>query len=77
MNKMLSQAISRLAAAGVPDPQWDAQELLEWAGGPDRSHLPLWDGSLSEDILQRFEDGLSRREQRIPLQQITGRTWFM
>ena len=77
MNKMLSSAIRRLAAAGVPDPAWDARELLEWAGGPDRSHLPLWDGSLSEDILQRFEEGLSRREQRIPLQQITGRTWFM
>ena len=77
MNKMLSSAIRRLAAAGVPDPQWDAQELLEWAGGPDRSHLPLWDGSLSEDIIQRFEEGLSQREQRIPLQQITGRTWFM
>ena len=77
MNKMLSSAIRRLAAAGVPDPAWDARELLEWAGGPDRSHLPLWDGSLSEAVLQCFEEGLRRREQRIPLQQITGRTWFM
>ena len=77
MNKLLSQAITRLTAAGVPAPKWDAEELLEWAGGPDRSHLPLWDGMPEEAVLQRFEEGVSRREQRIPLQQIIGRTWFM
>ena len=73
----LKDAILRLTAAGVPDPKWDAEELLEWAGGLDRSHLPLWDGFLEEDVWRRFEQGLALREQRIPLQQITGRTWFM
>ena len=74
----LRQAERRLTAAGVPDADWDAKELLEWAGGPGRSRLPLMsDEPLAEESARRFEDGLRLREKRIPLQQITGRTWFM
>ena len=71
-------AVSRLDAAGVPDAAWDAQELLTWAGGPDRTHFPLLKAAvLSEGAAARFEGGVRRRERRIPLQQITGTAWFM
>ncbi len=75
---ILTQAVRRLTTAGVPDASWDAKELLEWAGGPDRSRLPLMEEEpLPEEAAARFEEGVRRREQRVPLQQITGRTWFM
>jgi len=73
----LQTAIQTLRSAGVPDPEWDGAELLEWAGGPDRAHLPLWDGRLSEEAQARFQEGVRLRAARIPLQQIIGRCWFM
>lgn len=78
VQESLTAAVSRLEAAGVPDAKWDAQELLTWAGGPDRTHLPLVrDAALSEGTAARFEEGLCLRERRVPLQQILGTAWFM
>ncbi len=74
----LSEAIGCLQAAGVDDARWDAEELLSWAGGPDRTHLPLLrEAALSEKAAARFEAAVARRAQRIPLQQIIGTAWFM
>ena len=73
-----SEAIGRLQAAGVDDARWDAAELLSWAGGPDRAHLPLLrEAALPEKVAVRFEEAVARRAQRIPLQQIIGTAWFM
>ena len=78
VQEVLSAAILRLSAAGVPDAKWDAQELLAWAGGPDSTHLPLLrEAVLSENVAARFEEGICRRENRVPLQQIIGTAWFM
>ena len=78
VHEVLAAAVGRLEAAGVVDAQWDAQELLSWAGGPDRTHLPLVrEAQLSEKAAARFEEAVTRRAQRIPLQQITGTAWFM
>ena len=78
VREALDSAVRRLAAAGVPDAKWDAQELLAWAGGPDRTHLPLMrEAVLSEKAAARFEEGIRFRERRIPLQQIIGTAWFM
>ena len=74
----MERAVRRLEAAGVTDARWDAEELLEWAGGPDRTHFPLLrDAALSEKAAVRLEEGLRLREKRVPLQQITGTAWFM
>lgn len=78
IREILTQAVRRLEEAGVPDASWDAKELLEWAGGPDRSRLPLaGDEILPDEAAVRFREGLGRRERREPLQQIVGQTWFM
>ncbi|MBO4873177.1 MAG: methyltransferase, partial [Lachnospiraceae bacterium] len=77
-SRLLAAAVLRLEAAGVPDAKWDAGELLAWAGGPDRTHLPLVrDAVLSEAVVSRFEEVIRIRERRVPLQQITGTAWFM
>ncbi len=78
IREALSQAEAVLKEAGVPDALWDAEELMEWAGGPDRTHLPLeWDTVLTKEKSARFEEGISRRRAREPLQQILGHVWFM
>ena len=75
--ELLRQGKRKLAEAGVPDAEWDAAQLLEAAGGPDYTHLPLWaDKEIPETVQARFDVLLARREKREPLQQILGLTWF-
>lgn len=68
----------RLQKAGVPEAELDAWYLLEWASGVSRSHYLAWpEEKLTEEQEQRYLEALSRREQRIPLQHITGEQEFM
>ncbi|MFC5910268.1 peptide chain release factor N(5)-glutamine methyltransferase [Streptacidiphilus monticola] len=76
MNLLLTevaQATQRLAAAGVPSPRFDAEELAAWVHGVKRSQLhSVPDG----DFDARYWEAVSRREAREPLQHITGRAFF-
>jgi len=62
-----------LAVAGVDSPRADAEELAAWVHGVGRGELhSVRDG----DFDARFWAAVTRRENREPLQHITGRAFF-
>lgn len=76
-DELLKEGITRLEAAGVPDAAWDAQALMEAAGGPDRTHFPLVRGEeVSDGVIFMFDAYVGVRANRIPLQHILGEAWF-
>ena len=67
-----------LEKAGIEEAELDARLLLEWCCGTDRQTLLLTpDRGLSEEESASYEAGLSKRKERIPLQQVTGVQCFM
>ncbi|WP_349259579.1 peptide chain release factor N(5)-glutamine methyltransferase [Actinospica sp.] len=76
MNLLLSEvalAAARLAEAGVDSPRADAEELAAWTHGVTRGRLhTVRDG----DFDARYWEAVARRENREPLQHITGRAYF-
>ena len=68
----VAQATARLAAAGVDSPRHDAEELAAHLLGVRRSALRLHDTI----DLEGYEAVVARREQREPLQHITGVAGF-
>ncbi|MBQ9009047.1 MAG: peptide chain release factor N(5)-glutamine methyltransferase [Clostridia bacterium] len=78
VGEALARAESRLLGAGVPEPALNAEQLLEGVTGTPRLLLHLNRGDvLSETESARFEERVSRRERREPLQYIEGETEFM
>jgi release factor glutamine methyltransferase len=76
MNLLLAevaQATQRLAAAGVPSPRFDAEELAAHVHSVKRSQLHTVKDS---EFDARYWEAISRREAREPLQHITGRAFF-
>ncbi|MGW0211530.1 peptide chain release factor N(5)-glutamine methyltransferase, partial [Streptomyces sp. NPDC003233] len=76
MNLLLAevaQATQRLADAGVPSPRTDAEELAAFVHGVKRGALHSVKDS---DFDARYWEVIARREQREPLQHITGRAYF-
>ncbi|MGH6654756.1 MAG: peptide chain release factor N(5)-glutamine methyltransferase [Actinocrinis sp.] len=76
LNLLLAEvalAAVRLAEAGVDSPRADAEELAAWVHGVRRGELhTVRDG----DFDARFWGAVARRENREPLQHITGRAYF-
>ena len=74
---VLAAAAARLREAGVASPDHDAAELLAHVLGTERSRLPLVDaGDVPAEALRRYDDLVTRRAAREPLQHLTGRAWF-
>ncbi|MGW7137451.1 peptide chain release factor N(5)-glutamine methyltransferase, partial [Streptomyces xanthophaeus] len=76
MNLLLAevaQATQRLAAAGVPSPRFDAEELAAFVHGVKRGELHHVKDS---DFDARYWEAIARREARGPRQHITGRAVF-
>jgi release factor glutamine methyltransferase len=71
---LLRQAAARLAAAGVPSPDFDAAELLAHVLGTSRSGVALADVAPADAA--RFDALLARRAAREPLQHLTGVAGF-
>ena len=71
LRRSLAAASDRLAAAGVPSPRSDAEELAALSLGVDRRDLWRHDAVGAD-----FEAYVRRRAAREPLQHITGRAWF-
>ena len=68
----------RLRRAGVPEADLDAWYLLEYVTGLGRaSYLMEPDREMTEQQSSRYEECISKREQRVPLQHITGEQEFM
>lgn len=56
----------------------EAKYLLEWAMNQDYSYLLLHlDAEVSPEAEKRYQDAICRRQQHVPLQQITGCQEFM
>jgi release factor glutamine methyltransferase len=75
----LAAARQRLTEAGVESADADAMTLLEVATGRTRSQLLIMDAvgdGLDEATAGRFEQLITRRETREPLQHITGVAHF-
>lgn len=68
----------RLEEAGVLESALDARLLLEKVCGTDRNTLLVHgDRMISDEEKQMYEAYISKREERIPLQYITGEQEFM
>lgn len=78
IREALKAAAARLAAAGVPDAEFDAQEMLAFLLKEDRLKMRV-EGfrALDETIRARYEELVARREAREPMQYILGETSFM
>ena len=73
------ETVGRLAAAGVPDPEVDAELLLGHVLGLSRGGVQarlVVGGTLSETDAATLESLVRRRERREPLQHLTGRAAF-
>ncbi len=71
VRRELVAAAERLAAAGVPSPRHDAEELLAHAHGVERRDL--WRLTA---VGEAFWPLVERRCRREPLQHVVGRAWF-
>ncbi len=72
------QGQEALTAAGIEEAPLDARLLLEYVCGTSRNDLLVHgDREVSEDNRKRYEDIISKRAMRIPLQHITGVQEFM
>ena len=72
MRQALADATRRLAAAGVASPRVDAELLLAYCLGVERSQLSTVDGPVPSG----FAQAVQRRVAREPLQYIVGRAAF-
>ena len=76
MNLLLAEvarATQRLAAAGVPSPRFDAEELAAHVHGVKRGELHSVPDA---EFDATYWAAIARREAREPLQHITGRAFF-
>jgi release factor glutamine methyltransferase len=69
----IARATARLAAAGIPSPRADAEELAAFVHRVKRSELH---GVPDAAFDARYWEGIARREAGEPLQHITGRAFF-
>lgn len=71
----VTDAVRVLAAAGVPSPRYDAEELAAHVLGVSRSRLFLLD-RLPGPAAERYADLVGQRAARVPLQHLTGVAGF-
>ncbi|TQM63239.1 release factor glutamine methyltransferase [Klugiella xanthotipulae] len=77
--ELLRVSARRLAAAGVPDPQVDAELLIASVLDVSRGRLhalAILNGPCPDQLIDRVEPLIVRRENREPLQHITGTAPF-
>ena len=73
--RLVREAAGRLAAAGVPSPDFDAAELLAHVLGTTRPGLALV-GEVTGEQQTRYDALVARRAGREPLQHLTGSAAF-
>jgi len=77
LRKGLAAAISRLTAANVPSPRLNAELLLMFTLGCDRTYLYAHpERKLSTDDQTRYDQALTEREGGVPTQYVTGHQEF-
>ncbi len=76
--QLLRQTASAFRQAGIPDPEVDASLILSYVTGREPLDLRLdMTTSLTEDVLQRFQQLSAQRLTRRPLQYLLGRQSFL
>jgi release factor glutamine methyltransferase len=75
VEELLRDAAARLAAAGVPSPDFDAASLLSHVTGTKRGALPFIRDVFRPEV-EVFEALVARRAAREPLQHIVGSVGF-
>jgi release factor glutamine methyltransferase len=73
--RLVREAASRLAAAGVASPEFDAAELLAHLLGTTRSGLALL-AQVPAEVAAAYDELVERRAGREPLQHLTGSAAF-
>ncbi len=79
LRQLLAWGEETLRQAQVPDAEVDAWELMETAFAVEKSCYFLQRDDKIEDTdrERQYRGFIEQRSRRIPLQQITGRAWFM
>jgi release factor glutamine methyltransferase len=75
MPSLLRAATTRLEAAGVDSPRWDAEQLVAFVADVPRSQLAQIN-TLAPEQTARFHELVERRAARVPLQHLTGSVGF-
>lgn len=75
LRAVLVDAEQRLTRAGVPSPSFDAAELAAFVLGTTRTRMVLQD-PLSPEQRVKFEQLVTQRAARVPLQHLTGSAPF-
>lgn len=73
--ELLVSAAATLSAAGIDSPQTDARLLLAHVLRTEPSRLLLVD-SVADETAETFDSLVARRAERVPLQHLTGTSWF-
>lgn len=79
LRELLNHAAARFVLAGIDSAQNDAELLAAWALGISRSELQtklIFDEEIDEVAAGPLIVAFARRQQREPLQHITGRAYF-
>ncbi|MCV7151766.1 peptide chain release factor N(5)-glutamine methyltransferase [Mycolicibacterium pyrenivorans] len=74
LHHAIDAATKTLARAGVGSPRADAELLAAHAAGTDRGRLALLEPDA--DFVERFEQLVAKRAERVPLQHLTGTAAF-
>lgn len=78
LSSMFRYGKAKLEEAQIADASVDAMELLEFACGIDRNYYYMhMEDETSPESQEAYEKLLEKRSSHIPLQQITGRAYFM
>ncbi len=77
MRRLMREGAARLARAGVPDAEWDAESCLSHITGIPRLSLHMTDRAPTAEEEAAYDALLARRERREPLQYILGTQPFM
>ena len=72
---LLAETAGRLRSAGIETPEVDARQLLQAATGWSRTQL-LTENAVTATQQRDFEEMITRRAEREPLQHITGVAYF-
>ena len=76
INALLKEKIDYLKNCGVNVSRFEAEMLLAEAIGIERKDIPLWKGSLTNEILQRFDYFIAERKKHKPVDKIIGQKGF-
>lgn len=78
LSSMLRYGKKVLEEASISDASVDAMELLQFVCGIDRNYYYMhMDEEVSSEKQMEYEELIEKRASHIPLQQITGRAYFM